>query len=73
MRIDRCYCFKKTFAELCQRAAETGSQTLEELQAHVQFGERCKLCHPYIRRSLHTGETAFSEILTEDPNGPKQP
>lgn len=73
MRIDRCYCFKQTFDELCQRAAETGSQTLEELQAHVQFGERCKLCHPYIRRSLRTGETAFSEILTEDRSGPKLP
>jgi bacterioferritin-associated ferredoxin len=65
MTIDRCYCFQQTFAALKQVAEAEGARSVEELQAHVAFGRQCRLCHPYVRRMLRTGATAFHEIVTE--------
>jgi hypothetical protein len=65
VRIDRCYCFLRPFAELKEVADATGAGTVPELQTHVVFGQQCRLCHPYVRRMLRTGETVFQEILTE--------
>lgn len=66
VRIDRCYCFGRTFTELKRTAERTGAASVEELQAHATFGQRCKLCHPYVRRMLRTGETVFGQIITEN-------
>ena len=66
IRIDRCVCFNKTFAELAELAALTGTGTLPELQAHVNFGFKCRMCHPYVKRMLRTGETVFGEILSDE-------
>jgi bacterioferritin-associated ferredoxin len=63
--IDRCYCYETTFAALRDVADETGADSIEALQRHVQFGANCQLCHPYVRRMLATGETVFHEVLTE--------
>ncbi len=65
MHIDRCYCFQRTFAELKSVAARTGAGSVEELQRHVRFGHRCRLCLPYVRRMLRTGQTVFHEIIRE--------
>ncbi len=65
MTIDRCYCFQTTFAALKAVAQATGAATVTALQAHVTFGEQCKLCHPYARRMLRTGATVFHEVVTE--------
>ena len=65
MRIDRCYCFQQTFAALKDVAEAVGAEDVEAVQAHVEFGRRCRLCHPYVRRMLRTGETVFREIVTE--------
>ena len=65
-KIDRCYCFDETFAALKEVADETGASTIGALQEHVQFGENCQLCHPYVRRMLSTGETTFCTLLSED-------
>lgn len=65
MKIDRCYCFEQRFADLKDVAQETGAQTVEALQEHVTFGENCRLCHPYVRRMLRTGETTFDRIIRE--------
>ena len=65
MRIDRCYCFQQTFSELKEVAGAQGVCTVAGLQEHVTFGQQCKLCHPYVRRMLRTGETVFGEIVTE--------
>lgn len=76
MTIDRCTCFGRTFAELAEVAAETGAATVPELQAHALFGQKCRLCHPYVRRMLRTGQTVFHEIVTEEdepPPGDRQP
>ncbi len=65
MRIDRCFCFDTTFAGLADVAQETGAETVPELQAHALFGQKCQLCHPYVRRMLRTGRTVFHQIVTE--------
>lgn len=65
MRIDRCTCFEQPFAALKAVAEATGATTLPDLQRHVTFGQQCRLCHPYVRRMLRTGEVVFSEIITE--------
>ncbi|NNF57728.1 MAG: (2Fe-2S)-binding protein [Rhodothermaceae bacterium] len=62
--IDRCMCFGRTFAELKQTAEATGADSVAALQEHAVFGQRCALCHPYVRRMLRTGETVFHEIVT---------
>ncbi len=63
MDVDRCYCYQKTFDTLKAVADETGADSVEALQAHVPFGENCRLCHPYVRRMLKTGETVFHEVI----------
>ncbi|MDX1440088.1 MAG: (2Fe-2S)-binding protein [Rubricoccaceae bacterium] len=63
IRIDRCFCFLRLFSELKDVAEQTGSTTIRELQQHVQFGENCQLCHPYVSRMLRTGEEVFDEIV----------
>lgn len=70
MTIDRCLCFGQTFAALADVATETGATTVEELQAHALFGRKCQLCHPYVRRMLRTGQTAFHEVVTEADEPP---
>lgn len=65
MNIDRCYCFQKTFAELKAVAEKTSAESVAALQEHVEFGRRCRLCHPYVRRMLRTGSTVFHEIVKE--------
>ena len=65
MTIDRCYCFKQTFAQLKAVAEARGAGSVEALQRHAVFGQQCRLCHPYVRRMLRTGQTAFHEIITE--------
>jgi len=63
MQITRCVCYDKTFAELKRIADEHSCKSVEGLQRHVEFGLKCKLCHPYVRRMLRTGETVFTEII----------
>ena len=70
MRIDRCYCFAVRFADLQQVAERTGACSVAELQEAAAaegaaFGLKCRLCHPYVRRLLRTGETAFGHVVTE--------
>jgi len=66
MRIDRCYCYQKTFAELQTLADDTGADSVEDLQAHAVFGHNCQLCHPYVRRMLRTGETVFHNVIAPE-------
>lgn len=75
IHIDRCLCFNVTFASLQVEAQSSGADSLCALQERVEFGRKCQLCHPYVRRMLRTGETVFREIVTDDdePNSAAQP
>jgi len=70
LNIDRCQCYQVLFAEIFEVARRTGASTLEELQVHCDFGLRCRLCHPYVRRMLRSGETTFDQIITESDEPP---
>ena len=70
MTVDRCLCFDRPFAALADVAAATGAETVAELQEHARFGRKCRLCHPYVRRMLRTGQTAFHQVVTEADEPP---
>ncbi len=63
--ITRCICSDITFAELKDIADSTKSDSIDELKQHAQFGQNCKLCHPYVEKMLRTGDTEFEVILLE--------
>lgn len=65
MKIDRCVCFDRIFRDLQRIAATKHCNTIKELQEHAEFGKECRLCHPYIRRMLRTGETVFGQVITD--------
>lgn len=68
--IDRCVCHRRTFVELQEVAERSGATTLRALQEQVDFGQTCRLCHPYVREMLRSGRTRFTEILADqDPRG----
>lgn len=64
MYIDRCICFDKTFVLLKEIARRYNVGSISALQEKVEFGKRCGLCHPYVKRMLRTGETVFTEVIT---------
>ena len=64
--IDRCICRGVPFGELLPRARAAG-WTLDALIRETGCCGQCGLCRPYLRRMLATGETVFSQILTEPP------
>jgi NAD(P)H-nitrite reductase large subunit len=64
--IDRCVCFQRSFDELLQIARRERVSTLEDLQEEAAFGIACRICNPYVRRMLKTGQTTFDTILTDD-------
>lgn len=57
--VNRCICFKRTFAELKRIADEHDAKTIDELRKHVSFGMSCMLCVPYVEKMLATGEVEF--------------
>lgn len=77
--IDRCVCFARPFPELYAIAQTMKAKsptstmpTLDELQEETAFGLACRICNPYVRRMLRTGETSFDVLLTE-VDEPRQP
>lgn len=68
--VDRCVCFDRPFAELLKVARATGATTLEDLQEETDFGLACRICNPYVRRMLRTGETTF-DVLLNDADEPR--
>ncbi|HRR10024.1 MAG TPA: (2Fe-2S)-binding protein [Rhodothermales bacterium] len=64
--ITRCVCFRQPFDRLKAIAKAQGIQTVEVLQEVVLFGENCGLCKPYVAQMLRTGQTVFTELLTDN-------
>jgi bacterioferritin-associated ferredoxin len=67
--VTHCLCYNRSFAELKEIADTFDVSSIEKLQNHIDFGLNCKLCHPYIRRMLETGETRF-DVIQDDPTLP---
>lgn len=68
VRIDRCVCRQRDFAELL-RLAQLNHWDLDALASATGCSRQCGLCRPYLRRMLSTGETVFGEILVETSTG----
>lgn len=76
MRIDRCVCFSRSFAELKEVAQTSGASSYAQLQLAArgcgkEFGAKCQLCRPYVKAMLKTGTTVFGEILADIPDEPE--
>lgn len=65
LRIDRCVCRDREFAELRTLATANG-WGLPQLTDATGCGAQCGLCRPYLRRMLETGQTVFHQILVDD-------
>jgi len=61
MRVDRCACINKSFAEL------SGYNSLGECMAATRAGSECGGCVPYLKLLFETGETSFA---IDDPRLP---
>ena len=57
--VTHCICFDISFAQLKKIAQINNVCNLEALQQCVEFGQKCGLCHPYVREMLRTGQTEF--------------
>ncbi len=66
IKIDRCYCEDKPFADLLA-IATAERLDLPALAAREGCGTHCGWCVAYLRQALRTGETAFSELLPKEP------
>jgi bacterioferritin-associated ferredoxin len=64
MRIDRCVCVERSFAEAIELSRREGL-TLPQLESRLGCGTGCGLCRPYLRRALRTGQAVFHEIVTD--------
>lgn len=64
MRIDRCICIDTTFADLLEQARHAGVD-LDDLALCTGATRGCGLCKPYLRQTLRTGQTVFTELLVE--------
>jgi bacterioferritin-associated ferredoxin len=62
--VTQCICRRFPFARLLPLARAAG-WSLEDVIRETGCGDQCGLCRPYLRRMLETGETSFSELLSE--------
>lgn len=62
VRIDRCICYDRTFAEV-RVAAVAEDLNMDEITKRFGCGSCCGVCRPYLERMLETGETVFHQII----------
>lgn len=55
----KCRCHGVRFSKMKALAEEKQLTTVAELQRHVQFGDNCRRCVPFVRQMLTTGQTEF--------------
>jgi|AACY02.16.fsa_nt_gi BFD-like [2Fe-2S] binding domain. len=66
MAVDRCVCENLTFTQIRAEARRLGLDSVRALQAHGLCCTGCRLCAPYVKRMLQTGQTSFDPILPPD-------
>ncbi|MEM6458574.1 MAG: hypothetical protein AAF710_04205 [Planctomycetota bacterium] len=72
MKIDRCICTRRSFADLTEQARAEG-WSLPQLVEHTSASACCTMCGPYLRRAYRTGQTEFGALLTQDDEPPASP
>lgn len=63
--VTRCVCFDVPFTRLKDIIEQQGVQNSDELHRRIQFGEKCRLCAPYVEQIFVTGETEFKVIVND--------
>ena len=63
MSVNRCICHDVSFRDIKETASEKGIYSLEQLREEGICSTQCKLCEPYIREMLRTGQTSFEPGL----------
>ncbi|MBN4056783.1 (2Fe-2S)-binding protein [bacterium AH-315-J21] len=66
MLITHCVCHEVSFAKIKKLSESMETSEIGALQKEIPFGGNCGMCLPYIKRMLKTGETVFSELVTDD-------
>ena len=72
LRIERCVCVNVSFEELRRHATACGDPSFRELQKKFGCGSTCGLCAPYVKEMLRTGQTVFTQIVTERDASPRR-
>jgi len=57
--VSRCVCHRISFEELQDEARLRKLSSCQDLIKAGLCGGSCTMCHPYIEKMLHTGETEF--------------
>lgn len=70
MAVERCICHNIHFKDILEIAEKNGFSSVEELQEQEICCTNCKLCVPYIEKTLQTGITRFrpDDYLTPKTN-----
>jgi bacterioferritin-associated ferredoxin len=63
MSVNRCICHNISFEKIREIAVKHEIDSLDELRAMDICSTRCKLCEPYLKQMLRTGETSFEPGL----------
>lgn len=64
IRIHRCVCVNRSFADLLEQAEAEGLG-VDQLMYESGAGNGCRLCRPYLKRAIETGQTEFTQILID--------
>lgn len=59
MKVDRCICHNISFSQIKKIVEARKFSSIDELRVENICSTNCKLCDPYIREMLKTGETVF--------------
>ena len=62
--VTACLCRRFPFGRLLPIAREH-RWNLDDVIRETGCGDQCGLCRPYLRRMLETGQTTFTELLSE--------
>jgi bacterioferritin-associated ferredoxin len=64
IRVTACLCRRVPFDRLLVLAREH-QWDLGDVMRETGCGDQCGLCRPYLRQMLETGQTTFTELLSE--------
>lgn len=59
----KCICYDTTFEQMKKIMKEKNINSIEELKEIKLVASNCKLCLPYIKKMIETGQTEFDIIL----------
>ena len=62
MPVKRCICHKISFKEIKKIAIDKGFDTVKELRVEGICCTNCRMCEPYIKKMLKTGEVSFQPV-----------